>query len=181
MFYGEVFKALNKAKVKYVVAGGIAVVMHGYSRLTKDLDLLVFLDKSNLDIFFETLKKIGYNPKVPVTKEQFIDEEQRKRWQKEKGMIVFSFMEKNPPYKSIDMFVDEPILFEKVYRGKIEAKINNLIVPLISIDHLRELKERAGRPQDIIDIIQLNAIKERIEDERETKKFKNRSKKNSHL
>ena len=23
MFYGEVFKALNKAKVKYVVAGGV--------------------------------------------------------------------------------------------------------------------------------------------------------------
>ena len=68
MFYGEVFQALNKAKVRYVVAGGIAVVLYGYSRLTKDLDLIVFLSRDNLDAFFEALKKIGYNPKVPVTK-----------------------------------------------------------------------------------------------------------------
>lgn len=40
MFYGEVFKALNKAKVQYVVAGGTAVVLHGYRRFTDDLDLI---------------------------------------------------------------------------------------------------------------------------------------------
>ncbi len=48
VFYGEVFKALNKAKVKYVVAGGVAVVLHGYMRATGDLDLIVFLDQENL-------------------------------------------------------------------------------------------------------------------------------------
>ena len=89
-------------------------------------------------------------------------------------MIVFSFMEKTPPHKSIDMFVDEPIPFDEVYKKSIKAKIKDLTVPLISIDHLRELKEKARRPQDIIDIVQLEVIKERIKDEIETKKFKNK-------
>ena len=169
MFYGEVFRALNKAKIKYVVAGGIAVVLYGYSRLTKDLDLIVFLSRDNLDAFFEVLKKIGYNPKVPVTKKQFIDQRQRNKWKKEKGMIVFSFVQKDPPFKTIDMFVDEPILFEEVYKKRIEAKIKEVIVPLIAIDHLKKLKEEAGRPQDIIDIVQLEAIKERMEDEIQSK------------
>ena len=34
MNYEKVFKALNKARVKYVIAGGVAVVLHGFMRLT---------------------------------------------------------------------------------------------------------------------------------------------------
>jgi len=49
MFYGEVFKALNKAKVKYVVAGGVAVALHGYQRFTQDLDLYVLLETKNFE------------------------------------------------------------------------------------------------------------------------------------
>jgi hypothetical protein len=44
MNYEKVFKALNKARVKYVIAGGVAVVLHGFMRLTNDLDLIVLLD-----------------------------------------------------------------------------------------------------------------------------------------
>ncbi len=111
MFYQEVFKALNKAKVKYVVAGGVAVVLHGYMRFTEDLDLIVLLEEKNLDRLFEALKSIKYMPKVPVTKEQFIKEENRERWKKEKGIIVFSFVQENPPFRLIDIFVDYPIRF----------------------------------------------------------------------
>ncbi len=166
MFYGEVFKALNKAKVKYVVAGGTAVILHGYPRFTNDLDLIVFLEKTNLDIFFEALEKIGYMPKVPVTKEQFVDAKQRKLWQKEKGMIVFSFYQRNPPFRIIDMFVNEPIAFEEIYEKRLKAKIGDIVIPLISIKHLKKLKQKAGRPQDLIDIVQLESI------ERKMKKWK---------
>jgi len=49
MDYEKVFKILNKAKVKYVIAGGVAVVLHGFMRLKqqasrpKDLDDIVQL------------------------------------------------------------------------------------------------------------------------------------------
>jgi predicted nucleotidyltransferase len=158
IFYGKVFKALNKAKVKYVVAGGTAVILYGYPRFTKDLDLIVFLEDRNLEKLFETLQSIGFFPKVPVTKEQFKDKKQRALWKKEKGMIVFSFVEREPPFKLIDMFVDEPFPFDEIYKKRVQIKVDGITVPVINIDQLKKLKKIAGRPQDLIDLVQLGAI-----------------------
>ncbi len=170
MFYGEVFKALNKAKVKYVVAGGVAVVMHGYRRHTDDLDLYVLLETKNLERFFEALRSAGYSPKAPATKDQFMDNKQREKWKKEKGMIVFSFCENDPPFKLIDMFVDEPIKFEEIYKEKAIVKVGSISIPVISVKHLIRLKKQAGRDRDKNDIIQLNEIKRLSSNDQ--KKFK---------
>ncbi len=159
MFYGEVFKALNKARVKYVVAGGVAVVLYGYVRNTGDLDLIVFLEGKNLKLFFNALKTVGFLPKVPVTQEQFSDAKQRNQWKKTKGMIVFSFVYKDPPFQLIDMFVDEPIAFRDLYQKKKNIRVEGITIPLISIAHLIKLKKKAGRNKDLDDIVQLNEIK----------------------
>ena len=159
MFYGDVFKALNKAKIKYVVAGGAAVFLYGYPRLTQDLDLIVYLEEGNLERLFDALGAIGYFPKVPVTKEQFKDSQQRQRWKKEKGMIVFSFVSHDPPFKMIDMFVDEPIKFSVLYNKRKVLRIEGITIPLIGIDHLIQLKKEARRPKDLDDIVQLKKIK----------------------
>lgn len=89
IFYEKVFKALNKAKVKYVVVGGTAVILHGYPRFTNDLDLIVFLEDGNLEKFFDTLQSIGFLPKVPVTKEQFKDKKQRALWKRKRDDCFF--------------------------------------------------------------------------------------------
>jgi predicted nucleotidyltransferase len=36
----EVARALDQARVRFILVGGIAVVAHGYGRLTRDLDLV---------------------------------------------------------------------------------------------------------------------------------------------
>lgn len=41
-----VFKALDDAGVRFLVAGGVAVNLHGYARMTQDLDLVVELSPS---------------------------------------------------------------------------------------------------------------------------------------
>lgn len=41
--FETVFAALNRYEVRYVVVGGLAVVLHGHPRLTGDLDLAVDL------------------------------------------------------------------------------------------------------------------------------------------
>lgn len=161
MSYLGVLKALNHAKIRYVVVGGMAVNLHGYQRFTKDLDLMIALDPENLNHFFDVLKKIGYVPKVPVTKEQFVDAKQRAKWKKEKGMIVFSFVETKPPFNLIDMFVDEPILFSEVYRQKVYGHIAGVRVPILSVNHLIKLKLKASRSRDLDDIAQLREIQEK--------------------
>lgn len=158
MFYGDVFRALNRSRVKYVVAGGTAVILHGYKRLTEDLDLIIFLEEKNCDKLFTALKSVGYIPKMPVTKEQFKNQNERKKWQAEKGMIVFSFVQKGPPFRLIDIFVEYPLRFDLIYKNRLNIKIGNVTIPIVCIDHLIKIKQKAGRPVDLNDIAQLKEI-----------------------
>jgi hypothetical protein len=162
MFYEEVFKALNKARVKYVVVGGVAVVLHGYPRLTQDLDLIVFLEENNLARCFDVLAGIGYAPKAPVTRAQFLDEKERAKWGKEKGMTVFSFVNRKPPFNLVDIFIKHPFDFEIIYSKRKVIKAGGISIPIMDIDHLIRIKRKAGRGKDLDDIVQLNAIKKFI-------------------
>lgn len=158
MFYEEVFRGLNKNRVKYVVVGGVAVVLHGVVRFTADLDLFVGLSKSNLLRFAEVLTKLGYRPKVPVKATDFADTSNRKRWKKEKGMVVFSFFHFKRHQDSIDVFVYEPIKFDRAYRERKIIDAEGIKIPVISMKHLKELKDIARRPQDLADIDALEVI-----------------------
>ncbi|HTG31645.1 MAG TPA: nucleotidyltransferase [Thermoanaerobaculia bacterium] len=44
----ELCKALNREGVRYVLIGGFAVILHGFVRSTKDVDLLVDASESNV-------------------------------------------------------------------------------------------------------------------------------------
>lgn len=165
MYYDEVIKALNKNKVRYAVAGGVAVVLYGYPRLTLDLDLIVELSKKNLDKFFDTLYNLEYRPKVPVTKEEFKSKKKRQEWIQKKGMVVFSFFHLKDHLKLIDVFVTEPIRFSDIEKKLQKIKTKDLIVPTVSIEHLKKLKLLAGRDKDLMDVRQLEEI-QRLRDEK---------------
>lgn len=158
-FYEEIFRGLNKEKVKYVVAGGIAVNLHGIPRVTGDLDILIGLDEKNVAEFFKVMKKLGYKPKAPVKIEDFGVRKNREKWIRDKGMKVFSLWNKEMPYKIIDVFVENPIDFKKLYRDRIDIKAGNFRIPVVSIDHLIKLKSMAKRKQDISDIESLKRLK----------------------
>jgi hypothetical protein len=158
MFYEDVFRALNKSRVKYLVAGGIGVVLHGFPRFTADLDLIIHLEKNNIDKFFETVAKLGYRPRLPVTKEEFQDQHKRNEWIKTKNMTVFSFFRSREPMKTIDLFVKEPIRFEVMAKDTAKIKVKDIIIPTLSIKHLIQLKAKAGRPEDLVDIANLKVI-----------------------
>jgi len=45
----EVFKALGQQNVDYVLIGGVAVILHGMERLTRDIDIIVKMSPENID------------------------------------------------------------------------------------------------------------------------------------
>lgn len=158
MFYEEVFKTLSEYKVEYVVAGGVAVVLHGVVRLTVDLDLYVKLTERNLKKFINALESLEYSPKVPVKGIDFVSPINREKWKKEKKMKVFSFIHLKKPRELIDVFIDEIIDYNKVNNEKIVIKVDKLKIPIMSINHLKMLKKMAGREQDLADIRALDAV-----------------------
>ncbi|HEX2251636.1 MAG TPA: hypothetical protein VHQ65_00040 [Thermoanaerobaculia bacterium] len=60
----QVLKALGRAEVRYLVVGGVAVVLHGYLRATADLDLLLALDEVNVRRAVSALEALGYRPRA---------------------------------------------------------------------------------------------------------------------
>ena len=78
-YYSELFAAFEKAKIRYLVVGGVAVVLHGFLRATADLDLIIALDPENVEKFLRLMKELGYKPRVPVSIDDFASPEQRKK------------------------------------------------------------------------------------------------------
>ena len=160
MFYEDLFRKLKSDGVRFVVVGGVALVLHGVVRLTADLDLMVEMSRNNLTRFISAVQEMGYQPKPPVRAEEFIDPAKRKSWKEEKGMLVFSFFHPEEQGNLIDVFVDEPIHFDEVERDRKVIKAGDIEIPIVSIDHLKRLKRISSRPQDLADIEALEALEE---------------------
>ncbi|MFH0800399.1 MAG: hypothetical protein V2A66_09510 [Pseudomonadota bacterium] len=161
-WYMDVFSELAANDVKFVVAGGIAVNLLGVPRFTADLDLIVALERENVVKFAQCMTRLGFKPKVPVPAEAFADPENRKRWIAEKNMRVFSFQKPDLPYEVVDVFVNEPIPFADMWRDKETITLDNITIPIVSIDHLIQLKREAMRLQDMSDIEALEKLKEEL-------------------
>lgn len=149
---------MNKNKVRYLVVGGGAVVLHGVVRMTADLDLFVDLKENNLLKFTEILTSLGYRPKIPVRASAFADKSKREKWRKEKDMLVFSFYHFKRYQDHVDVFVYEPVGFEEAYKEKEVMAAGRIKIPVISIKYLTKMKTIAGRPQDIADIEALKEV-----------------------
>lgn len=155
----QIIAALNANSVRYLIAGGLAVVAHGYVRLTADVDLIVHLDENNIRSTVSALKSLGYTPRAPVALEDFADPAVRAKWASEKGMTVFSLHSPILKESEIDIFVELPLDFDKAYAAALRLDIGpGLPAAFVSRQDLIDLKERAGRPQDRIDLENLNAI-----------------------
>lgn len=158
IFYGEVFSALNKSKIDYAVCGGTAVVLYGFPRLTVDLDIVISLEKKNLERIYNVLTDLNYKPIAPIKKEEFINEKRLKILGKEKNMKVVSFYNLNDPLKVIDIGVNLPKVPEILERKK-WIEVENLNIPIILIDDLIKMKKDLARSQDLIDVENLKKIK----------------------
>lgn len=157
MFLLKVFAELNRQKVRYLVVGGVAATLHGNPRFTKDLDLFVDLEETNLKKLVKAVKNLGYVPRVPVKPEDFVVAENRAKWIKEKGMLAFTFLNPNDMMEMVDILIASPVPFRKAYRAREVFDSEGVEVPTISAEHLIQMKEKAGRTQDLQDIAILKA------------------------
>jgi hypothetical protein len=126
-----------------------------------DVDLIVDLAPDEAARTIETLKRLGFVPRVPVPAAEFADEVKRREWIEQKGMTVFSLHNPSNPMLSVDLFAENPIPFADLLARSQSVAIEGEAVVICSIEDLIALKKRAGRPQDIIDIENLQRIQEK--------------------
>jgi hypothetical protein len=148
-----------------MVAGGIAVNLYGIERATADIDLVVSLEEENLLKFVKVARTLELKPRLPVTLDDFVDENIRRNWILDKGMMVFSLYDTQNPFFLIDVFVNIPFEFDDVYTQRTEIDFGETVIPLVPIRTLITMKEESNRPQDKADTFYLKRILEEWEHE----------------
>ena len=162
--FEAVFRALNDRGVRYLVAGGVAVVLHGHMRYTKDLDLVVDLAPQQARAAIEALSALGLVPSVPVDAMSFADAETRQAWIREKDMTVLSLHHPEDARLVVALFVEPPSNFEALWSASEELPLQTTTVKVVSLDDLISMKRAAGRPRDMLDVEELEQIKRLKED-----------------
>lgn len=155
------FAALLAARVRFVVVGGLAVLLHGVDRLTADVDLVIDLAPEAAREAVRALAAAGLRPALPVDPEQLADPDARSAWKRERGMEVFSFWDPANTRPAVDVFIEPPIPFEELWRDSKAVDLRGAMVHVASIDHLIRLKQLAGRAQDLADIERLRGLMSR--------------------
>lgn len=148
----DIFVALNAAGVKYMVVGGLAVILYGFNRYTSDLDLTVDLTVKNLRELESALQRIGFIRRLPVSIQGLADPKTRAMWTRTKGMKVYSFIEREPPARTIDVMVKPLKKFKEAYERRVMTTIQGVPVPLVPVDLLAQMKREAGRAEDLLDL-----------------------------
>ena len=155
-----IVSALNDNKVQYLIVGGLAVNAHGFVRLTRDVDIVLHLERKNILLGLRTLFAIGYRLAIPGSMDEFADPAIRERWRLEKNMIVLKLWSDDHQRTPIDIFVYEPFVFAREARRARKLEIfPGVSAKVVSLAALLKMKREAGRPQDLIDIEELQRIK----------------------
>ena len=156
--YLGVFKELNAKKIKYILVGGMAVNLLGIPRMTYDIDLLLYLQDSNLRKFLLLMKKWGFRPNIPVEMMDFIKKENRQEWVKNKNMKAFNLVNPDWAIREIDIVINTPVDYKKAIVNVKHLSLHGVSIPTISIRDLILMKRKSGRAQDKKDIENLRKI-----------------------
>lgn len=157
--YLAIIKKLNEKGIKYIVVGGLAVNLYGIPRMTYDIDLLLALEDKNLHRFLELLKKWGFKPKVPVDIMDFAVKDKRDDWIKNKNMKAFNLVNPQWAISEIDVVIGSPVDYKKAHKNVTRIKLQDVTIPVASMDDLIKMKKITHREQDDIDIKYLRKLK----------------------
>jgi hypothetical protein len=158
MLFEPIFAALQSAGVRYLTAGGLATVFHGYVRLTGDVDIIVALEPDNCNKAIRALVNLGFSPTASVDPFDFAGPEKRRDWIENKGLTVFSLHRTGGTPLEVDLFVEEPMNFEPLWEKRADFTLGDVVVHVIDKESLIRLKRESGRAQDLEDVAALEKL-----------------------
>jgi hypothetical protein len=152
--YFEILTALARAKVDFIVGGGVACVLHGVERVTMDVDLAVLMQPANLNGFLGVMRKLGLNPRVPIPPETLLQPETIRMLVEEKQALVFTFLDPDRPVRQVDIFPRPDLSYESLLPDAEWIELNQVRVRVIGRRRLLAIKLGIQPPRlkDAMDI-----------------------------
>ncbi len=152
--------SLTRADVDFVVIGGVAVIVQGSPRFTKDLDISYATDDANLEKLGGLL--VGLDARLREIEEDlpFVADANTLRHAQ---MLTLATREGD-----IDLLVDPPGSpgYRALARKADRIELNGDTVLIAAIDDLIAMKTAAGRPQDVVDLESLQVVRRRMRSKR---------------
>lgn len=137
--FQDFIQSLNQFQVEYILVGGYAVIIRGYSRSTGDMDIWVNKTDENFNKLQSALIAFGI-PSEGISIDKFFSED----------FDVFSFG--RPPFAIEVMTSVKGLDFANTYRLSTVEHIDNIDVRTIHLNQLIEAKRAAGRSKDLNDL-----------------------------
>ena len=139
----EFLELLNARGVDYVVVGAHSLAFHGRPRYTGDLDVLVRPSNSNAALLVALLKEFGFG-KSEFRPSDFIEGDQ--------------IIQLGRPPNRIDVLTSlTGVSIDDAFTGKVAAEIDGISVFVLAKQHLIQNKRAVGRPQDLVDVAELES------------------------
>ena len=157
--FEPVLAALDGAGVRFVVVGGVAVVLHGHPRMTADLGLVIDLAAASAASAIQALLDLGLEPRLTVDPHSFADPEVRRTWVEERGLTVFTMLDPRDALLEVDLFAQPPLPFDELWERATLVQLEGQQVRVACVDDLIAMKRQVGRPQDLADIAALEALR----------------------
>ncbi len=141
-----VARALHDAEIPYAVCGGIAVTIHGATRTTKDIDLLVA--RRDVPRVLDAVRPLGFAyAALPMTFEAGTE--------RERHVQRVSKLD-DGEHLVLDLILADGALAEML-EGSLVIALPQGPLRVVARDKLLAMKRLAGRPQDLADLQKLEA------------------------
>jgi hypothetical protein len=139
--YGDVFEALERNSVSYVVVGGVAVFLHGRKRAVMDLDIVISSAPDEQNHALQTLMRAGFVPSIPVSLH---------------FLRVLRMFDQSA--REIDLLLKYHIPFSELSANAEQIRLGQCIARVASLDHVLQAKRITARPEDLADVDALLAL-----------------------
>jgi hypothetical protein len=151
---------LTRARVRFIVAGGVAMVLHGIERMTVDLDIMLDFEPENVDRFLVCASRLGLTPRAPVSADILRDREKITELVEGKNALVFTFIDTGNPYRQLDVFISPELDYSRFTGVTRPVAVDGETIQVLSPEALLELKLRIKEPRekDLFDIKALKAM-----------------------
>jgi hypothetical protein len=153
----SLLRALHERGIEHIVVGGFAVTAHGFTRVTKDLDIVPSPARENLEKLAGALRDL--NATILDTGD-FKPEEIPADPTRADDLAMGGNFCLHTDIGRLDVMqwlagIDDD-LYTALDRGAIESSVDGVPVRVCGLEDLRMMKRAAGRPQDLEDLRRLD-------------------------
>jgi predicted nucleotidyltransferase len=154
--FRQILKLLVRSEIRFVLIGGLAMVLHGANLANRDVDITFAIDSDNLEKLSTWINPLHPLPFGFTAADRFEVTPEllgRARFLILKTDLGPVDLLKSP--SGIDSF-------EEIFSRAVSMPIDDFMVFVASIDDLITMKKAANRPKDQLHLMELYALKKLI-------------------